>query len=103
MKPAVTRYLRLLAAVLLTTCGGGDASGPSVARVEVSGRPSLRVGETLRFTAVAYDAGNQQLGDVAFNWSSDHPAIASVDADGTVHAADTGQVSITASASGMAD
>ncbi len=59
-----------------------------------------RVGETGQFTALVYDSGKKIIPDAVVGWTSSHPAIASVDANGLVTAVSGGTAQVTASSGG---
>ena len=59
-----------------------------------------RVGETGQFTALVYDSGKKIIPDAVVGWTSSHPAIASVDANGLVTAVSGGTTQVTASSGG---
>jgi hypothetical protein len=82
--------LPLLAAVL--TCG--DPAGPTAERLVISGRDTLRLGQTVRFVFAAYDARNQPLEYRRGDWTTSNPEVATVDGDGRVAALATGQATI---------
>jgi uncharacterized protein YjdB len=58
-------------------------------------------GDQVSLSATARDAGGAPIGGVSFVWVSTNPAIADVDASGTVVAAENGTTQITASARGV--
>ena len=54
------------------------------------------LGDTLQLSATVRDAENQPIPNVPVNWSSNAPAVASVNADGLVTARGNGEATITA-------
>ena len=56
-----------------------------------------RVGETGQFTALVYDKAKRIIPAAVVGWTSGHPAIATVDANGLVTAVSAGTAQITAS------
>ena len=56
-----------------------------------------RVGETGQFTALVYDSAKRIIPAAVVGWTSGHPAIATVDANGLVTAVSAGTAQITAS------
>lgn len=59
------------------------------------------LGETEQFTAVVYDANGRIIQGAAVVWSSSHPEIVTVDANGLVTAVSPGEALITASSGGV--
>lgn len=104
--------LVLAAAALAAGCGDSPtASGgthqppppppPAVAAVQVTpGAQTLAIGGWVRLQAVALAADGAALEGHAFEWSSSNPAVATVNADGTVSAHATGSVLVTARSGG---
>lgn len=73
-----------------------------VAKVEiVSYAEPLIVGERLKLTARASDFSGAQNKEVRLSWSSDNPAVATVDQTGQLETLATGKAKITASADGV--
>ena len=72
-----------------------------VARV-VASAPStaLDVGQTMLLSAVAYDKNDNPLTDRAAEWTSSNGAVATVNAQGLVHAAGAGEATITVTIGG---
>ena len=68
-------------------------------------RPSsitlTHVGETGQFTAVVYDSNTRPIPGAVVVWSSSHPEIATVDANGLVTAVSPGDALISASSGGV--
>jgi len=60
------------------------------------------ISETIQLSATALDAGSDSIAGVAYAWSSDNTAIATVDATGLVTASGFGTATITAEAPGGA-
>jgi len=78
-----------------------DPAAPDIATIEVSGAGTLHsLGETLALTATARDALGAELPGVAFTWSSDAPAVATVSPAGVVTAVANGTAPIRARAGG---
>jgi hypothetical protein len=67
---------------------------PHVARIELAAPPALLAGASRRITAIARNANGDPRTDVALSWSSENPAIASVDAAGLLHASRPGKAKI---------
>ena len=63
-------------------------------------KSSMGKGSTLRLTAVAYDAGQNQLPDRGMIWTTNNPSVATVDGTGLVTAKDKGTALITATSEG---
>jgi len=61
---------------------------------------TLKRGDNLGLKVAALDKKGQKVGGVPVKWKSSDPRIATVSADGVVHAAKKGSAKITASASG---
>jgi uncharacterized protein YjdB len=61
---------------------------------------TLKRGDNLALKVSALDKKGQKVGGVPVKWKSSDPRIATVSADGVVHAAKKGSAKITASASG---
>jgi len=61
---------------------------------------TLKRGDNLALRVSALDKKGQKVGGVPVKWKSSDPRIATVSADGVVHAAKKGSAKITASASG---
>lgn len=102
----------LLAALMLADCSNGapnasptDPGGgapPTIASVAVTApNGGVTVGQTLQLTAVARTADGIALSGVAFNWTSEKPEIATVDAiTGSVTGVAAGSAQVSASAGG---
>jgi uncharacterized protein YjdB len=90
------------ASVAVTVSGSAStALTPPVASVSVSlGASSVVADKTTKATAVLKDAGGTTLTGRAVLWSSNDPAIATVDSAGVVTAVGPGSTSITATAEG---
>jgi uncharacterized protein YjdB len=98
--------LSLLAMLTLVGCGNKDGAlfvldGGSLLQVEPSSA-GLNIGENQQFTAylVEEDGSRQDVSDVA-TWSSSDAAIASISGTGLATAAGVGNISITATYSGL--
>lgn len=93
--------------LLLHACTGEQVTQVTVSSVTVSpGSASAVAGETLRLSATVLDENGEPLASAVPDWSSDDPAVASVDAQGSVHARSEGMVAIWAryrQAAGRAD
>jgi uncharacterized protein YjdB len=61
---------------------------------------TIKRGDNLALKVSALDKKGQKVGGVPVKWKSSDPRIATVSADGVVHAAKKGSAKITASASG---
>ena len=61
---------------------------------------TLKRGDNLGLKVAALDKKGQKVGGVPVKWKSSDPRVATVSADGVVHAAKKGSAKITASASG---
>jgi hypothetical protein len=56
---------------------------PSIARIEIAPQSAtIGAGATEQFSAKAYDQNNQEMQGVTFNWTTNDPAIATIDANG---------------------
>ena len=75
-----------------------------VANTIVLSRPpdSVAVGDSVQMTAEAFDALDNAIADVAFEWSSSDTTIVTVDQEGWVRARAAGSVGITAAAGATA-
>ena len=76
-------------------------SKPHVARIDVTapGAP-LAVGASHLLSATPRNANGESRSDIALTWTSENPAIASVDAAGLLHALKQGQANIKVSGDG---
>ena len=89
---------RATATAVITVLPGGAV------RVAIAPRGgSLRVGETLALSAVAFDASGGVVPASAIFWRSLSPDLASVDAGGVVRALAHGHVQIVATVDGVSD
>jgi len=92
----------LVCLALATGCGGGASSTPTapavplVTRITVSGSDLLLVGSSETFTA-AIESGNATVP----RWTSDAPAVATVDLSGRVTAVGLGTATISADTNGV--
>lgn len=76
-----------------------EPAPPVIARIEVSPVSStINRGNSQQLTATAFDADNQIITGVSFNWTSSNAAIATVDGNGLVRGAGVGNASISATA-----
>jgi serine/threonine-protein kinase len=74
---------------------------PLAAHVELQGAPgSINVGDRVRLRAVARDAQGNTV-DKPTTWTSDDPAIARVEADGTLMGVHAGNVRVSATVDGV--
>jgi DNA/RNA endonuclease G (NUC1) len=70
---------------------------PEVASVTVSPASATIIeGTTKKFTATAFDSGNQPISGVAFTWSSSNTSVATVDAAGIATGVSEGDATIVA-------
>ena len=92
------------------TATSGSASGSAnvtvdqvAVRVDVSpGTASLNsIGETVQFTAEAFDANGHAVAGATFTWSSSNTSVATVDASGLVTSTGIGSAEIAAGAGGV--
>ena len=89
----------------IVTATSGSATGTASVQVQqvattvhVSApQDSLTIGDSIQMTAEASDAAGSAVVGAIFTWESSDPAIATVDADGWVHAKAPGSAEITAS------
>lgn len=100
------KRLFLTTALFLVACVGTDfIAEPAMtvpARIVIAPtNTAVEVGKTTGFQAAYYDNQGNQIPDVAFQWSSSDPNIASIDANGRASSHDTGQTKITARARGV--
>ena len=72
-------------------------------RIDVSpGTASLSsIGQTVQFTAEAFDANGHAVADASFTWSSSNTSVATVDAAGLVTSTGIGSAEIAAGAGGV--
>jgi uncharacterized protein YjdB len=86
--------------VALVACGGSDTGTTptlEVSTVQVSlTSPAIELGDQTTATAVLRDERGITITDGAVEWSSSNPAMASIDANGTVTGILIGEVTITA-------
>ncbi|MBT8402968.1 MAG: Ig-like domain-containing protein, partial [Gemmatimonadetes bacterium] len=80
--------------------GGTDPSTPQSVLVSPS-TVSLGVGESRSLSTVVLDQSGAAMGGVSLTWSSTNPAVATVDAAGTVWGVGPGTASIHATAGGV--
>ena len=91
-----------LAALGLAGCVGTDFIADPLpeqtpARLEINQEiAALEVGQTATLTASYFDESGSEQADVQITWSSSNPAIATVDADGTVRGLQSGQIRVVA-------
>jgi serine/threonine-protein kinase len=71
-----------------------------IASLDVPSNRNMLVDESFRATATPHDARGAALRGRSITWSSDHPEIAAVDAEGTVRGRSAGTATITAEADG---
>lgn len=88
--------------VALLSCSTGTEPPGGSASVSVTPSNALlaAVGDTVRLSATARDAGGSVMSDAVFAWSSSQENVASVSSSGLVTAAAAGDVTITATISG---
>lgn len=82
-------------------CNDDTGTPPPAVVASVTVAPSSATvieGSTATFTASAFDAAGQPLGGVTFTWSSDHPLVATVSANGVATGVAAGDAQITATA-----
>jgi uncharacterized protein YjdB len=73
---------------------------PRVVRVDVAPTTAtISRGATQQFTANAFDANNQIVGNASFTWSSSNPAVATINNDGIATGVGIGSTTITATTS----
>lgn len=106
-KPDPRRGATVLAAILTlalaTACG--ETVEPSVTTsvlVTPSSSTLTTEGGTVQLTATARDQNGDEMADATFTWTSEDPAVASVDADGTVTAETNGTTTVSATTDGVA-
>ncbi len=92
------------------TATSGDATARATVSVELevgfieitpSSATLETVGATVQMKAVVYDRGNTPIPGAAVVWSSSHPEVATVDANGLVTAVARGFTAITAASGGL--
>lgn len=104
---AIGTSLVFLSALLLLGCGGGSTNSiqpppGGVATVTVTpATPSISVGNTQQFMAVAKDSSGNIIVGAIFVWSSDATSIATVNSSGLATAIAQGTAHITAKTSGV--
>ena len=77
-------------------------SKPHISRIDVlSPAAPLGVGSSHLLTATARNANGDPRSDISLSWSSENPAIATVDANGLVHALKPGKVAIRVAGEGV--
>ena len=93
------------------TATSGSASGSAnvtvaqqPVRIDVSpGTASLSsIGQTVQFTAEAFDANGHAVADASFTWSSSNTSVATVDATGLATSTGIGSAEIAAGPEGFA-
>ncbi len=92
---------------VLAACGDDTPTGPNaVASLDVTPADSFTVvGDTVRFSATAFDAAGSSVANPSVTWSSTPNTVATIDATGLVQAVGEGEATITAtvgSVTGMA-
>ena len=91
----------LLATALLAAACGHESLGPNVATVVVTAAATtMEVRQSIQFTAQALDHSGAPINDLATQWSSSNPAVATVSASGLVTGLAAGTVTITATIGG---
>lgn len=100
--------LALAGAALVGGCAGGNPTAPVVvpplsAVVLDRQVDTLRVGETERFVATAYDTAGQPVPGVPFHWSTTDPAVVTVSATGLVRGIGEGAALVIAEQQGFRD
>jgi len=79
-----------------------SVSKPHIARIDVASPTApLAVGASHLLTATARNANGDPRSDIPLSWSSQSPAIATVDAVGLLHAVKPGKASIRAAGDGV--
>ena len=103
-----TIFAGLMAAALLSACGGGDSQTKvqprpvTVSTVRVTpSTGTVDVGSTLQLAASALDAAGAALAGRTFTWTSLTPAVATVSAAGLLTGVTTGSVTVSAAADGV--
>src|SRR5215468_2491885 len=82
-------------------CNDNDAAPPPPVVASVTVTPATAtvvVGATQTFTAAAFDAAQQPIAGVTFNWTTSDATIATVNAGGVATGVATGDATITAAA-----
>ena len=67
----------------------------------LSTKDLLAIGDSVRMTALAFDAGGSRIVDADFMWTSSDTSVATVNRQGWVHAVTEGVVEITATLKGL--
>jgi hypothetical protein len=75
-------------------------SKPKIARIDVAPSAPLLVGASHRLTATPRNPNGDPRTDISLTWTSENPAIASVDSAGLVHALKIGKTRIVAAGDG---
>ena len=94
-------FFSLLTALTSWACGEEEATGPApVNSVTVTPDTTafVSLGDTIRLTATARDAGGTVMSGETFSWSSSDQFVATVDTAGIVTATGNGTATITATA-----
>jgi hypothetical protein len=93
--------LRIWAAIFLAACGSDTGPAATVASVTVSPAATpVAAGSTIQLTATPKDANGVALTGRPVTWSTNAPAIATVDANGLVNGKVPGTARITATSEG---
>jgi Tol biopolymer transport system component len=102
---SAVRLVSLTGLALLVACGHDNCCEPSaVASVTVApAAATVLVTDTTRLNATVKDAGGHVLTDRVVTWTSDNPAIATVDANGLVTGVGVGTAAVTATSEVMSD
>jgi len=96
-----SKTLRVWAAILLAACGSDTGPAATVASVTVSPAATpVAAGSTIQLSATPKDANGVALTGRPVTWSTNAPAIATVDANGLVTGKVPGTASITATSEG---
>jgi protocatechuate 3,4-dioxygenase beta subunit len=96
-----SKTLRVWTAILLAACGSDTGPAATVASVTVSPAASpVAAGSTIQLTATPKDANGVALTGRPVTWSTNAPAIATVDANGLVSGKSPGTATITATSEG---
>lgn len=91
-----------LALLVVAGCGDSSPTEPAVASLSVAPTELvLEVGETVRLNVTAKDASGNPVNPGEVRWSSSNPAVAQVDAQGTVTGVAPGTATIVAEARGL--
>lgn len=78
------------------------ADSTQIAQIQISARADrIDLGDTLQFSAVAFNGQGQEISDLVFEWESSDPSILGIDANGLASALSEGTAQIRAVVDGF--